>query len=107
EVRNAGERLNLRLIGEKDVDPSAVDQLVEAVAVAFDAEGVGQSEGDLAARGPGDLDRPDHCIAGRFGVPQITFEIDRRRIADLLLVERACRKVLSSAEERIHRAMPV
>jgi len=57
------------------------------VAVTIDAEGVGQSEGDLAARGPGDLDRPDHCIAGRFGVPQITFEIDRRRIADLLLVE--------------------
>src|SRR6476646_8032143 len=46
EMRNAGERVYLRLIGKKDVDPAAVEQLIESVAVAVDAKCVGESERD-------------------------------------------------------------
>ena len=41
EVRHARKHLDLRLVGEQQVDLPAVDQRVEAVAVALDAEGVG------------------------------------------------------------------
>ena len=48
-MRGSGEGLHLRLVGEKDVDPAVVDQAVKAVAMAVDAEGVGERERDLAA----------------------------------------------------------
>ena len=40
EVRDTGQRLDLGLVGEQNVDLPAVDELVEAVAVAVDAERV-------------------------------------------------------------------
>ena len=43
-MRDSGERLDLGLVGEEDVDAAAVDQLVEAVAVTIDTERVRQSE---------------------------------------------------------------
>src|SRR6185503_1909439 len=101
------QNLDLALVGKQYVDPAAVDQLVEAIAVALDAEDVGQAEGDLASGAAGDLDRPDHRVARGLGVPQIAFKIDRRRSADLLLVERARRQVLCRAEEGVHGPVAV
>ena len=76
EIGGAGEHHDLGFIGEEDVDAAAVDQLVEAVAMAVDAEAVGKREGDLAARRPRHLDRPHHRVARRFRVPEIAFEIE-------------------------------
>ena len=82
-MRDACQRLDLRLVGEKDVDASLVEKLIEAVAMAVDAEGVRQGESDLAAGLASDLDRADHRIAGRFRVPEIAFEVEDRAVADL------------------------
>ena len=88
EMRHAGQRLDLRLIGEKDVDPAGVEQLVETVSMAVDAEGVRKREGDFASGLTRDLDCPHHRVARRLWVPQIAFEIEDGAVADLRLVER-------------------
>ena len=62
------------------IRPSSIS-CVEAVAVAVDAEGVGQGEGDLAPGLARDLDRPHHRVARRLRVPQIAFEIEDRGVA--------------------------
>ena len=85
---DAGQQLDLGLVGKEDVDPAPVEQLVETVAVSIDAEDVGQGEGDLSSRFARDLDCPDHRVTRRFRIPQIAFEVEDRRGADLLLVKR-------------------
>ena len=84
-----------------------VEQLVEPVAVPVDAERVGEGEGDLAPGFARDFDRSHHRVTRRLRVPQIAFKIEDRRVADLLLVERALRQVLRGAEEGVHRPVPV
>ena len=95
------------LVGEKDVDAAFVEQPVEAVTMAVDAEHVRQGEGDLAPGLTRHLDCADHGVARSLRIPQIALEIEDRRGADLLLVERARGKVLRGAEEGVHRPVPV
>ncbi len=75
-------RRGLGLIGEQDVDLAVAQQLPEAVAVAVDAECVGQGEGDLAAGGMGRLDRGLHRRARLGRIPQIAFEVDDAAVGD-------------------------
>ncbi len=60
----------LRLVGEEDVDRAAADEAEELVAVAADAEGVGQAERDAPAGRAGDARRLDEGRLGGGRVPQ-------------------------------------
>src|SRR3546814_11678864 len=54
EIRLARQRLYLLLIGDADVDLAAIDELVETVPVAGDAEAVGEAEDTFQiGRAPG------------------------------------------------------
>ena len=73
----------------------------------LDAKAVGQSEGDLASRPPGDVDRLHHREARRLRIPEIAFEIEDRRALDLRFVERRDGQQLGGAEEGVHRPVGV
>ena len=66
EIGHAGKRADLRLVGEEDVDLAAVDQRVEAVAVAIDAEAVGEGEA-IWRPARGRCRSPDHRVRGISG----------------------------------------
>src|SRR5690606_38487529 len=69
EVVLAGQRGQLVLVDEQDVDLALVDQRAEIVAVALYDEAFAGGEGDLAAGTAGDLDRPPHRAARLLGIP--------------------------------------
>ena len=49
--------MKFALVGEENVDAAVADEAKKFVAVAVDAKGVGQAQGDAAPRRVGDLAR--------------------------------------------------
>ena len=75
--------------------------------MAVDAEGIGQSEGDLAPGSAGGGDRGFHRRARLGRVPQIALEIEDRRIGHLGRVNVLRLEPLRRAEESIHRPLRI
>ena len=107
EVALTGQRCQLVLVGEENVDLTRFDQLAEIVAVARDDESVGQGEGDLAARALRGGNRLAHGRAGLFRIPQVAFEIEHGRIGNGPFVERFGRQELRGTEVGVHRALAI
>ena len=80
------EAADLGLVGEQDVDVVA-DQGAEGVAVAADAEGVGERERDLAAGLVGDGGGAGEGLLGFRRVEQVALEIGDGAVADGGFVE--------------------
>ena len=55
----------------------AIDQLLEAVPVPFNAEGIGKGEGHLAPLGADQFGRSDEGPLGRFAVPEVALQIQQ------------------------------
>ncbi len=72
-----------------------------------DAEGVGQGEGNLAARHVRGLHRRFHRGARLGRVPQIAFKIDNAGIGNGRQVDVLGLKHLRGAEKRVHRPLGV
>ena len=107
EVAGAGHRRQLGLVGEQDVDLAGVDQRPETIAVAVDAEGVAEREGDLAAGGARGGDRGFHRRARLGRVPQIALEIEDCGVGDGGRVDVARMEPLGGAEEGVHRPLGI
>ena len=75
--------------------------------MTFDAKGIGQCQGNLAASAPGDANRALHCSPRFWRVPQIAFEVEDLGTGDHVPVQRRCREELGCAEEGIHCALAI
>src|SRR5690606_37522038 len=70
EVRRLVEALQFVLVGEDDVDLAVAHQRQELVAVAVDAEGIGQRDGNPAAGAVGDVGSLDEGLLGGRRIPE-------------------------------------
>ena len=85
-------RHQLRLVGEQNVD-MALRQRPEIVAIAVDAERVGEAEGDTVAGGMGDIHGGQEGFLGPRRIPQVAFQVGdfgrlNQRAVDVLRSER-------------------
>ena len=106
-VGQVGQRPDLVLVGEQQVDRARLEHRHHLGAVRGDAGDVGQGEGDLAAGLVGDRHRPLHRRARPGRAPEIGFEIEDRRAPDLRLVERVGVELVRGAAEGVHRPLRV
>src|SRR5207342_326511 len=97
---------DLLFVGEQDVG-SFADEAQKVGAVAIDAKGVRQSEGNLGA---GFSRKPRRLLEGLLrllAVEQIAFEIDDARRLDERRIDVGGREVHARAEKRVHGALAV
>ena len=94
-------------IGEQDVEAAVAHEAQKLVAVAVDAEGVGEGERDLVAGLVRDLHGLAESFLRRRRIPEIAFEIDDARGAHRLRVDVVGREVLAGAEIGVHGALAV
>ena len=70
-----------------------------------DTECVGQSEGNLAAMFPGDINAQRHRGLWFVGVPQIAFEIENRTACDKIGIDRSRGQELRCTQKGVHRPL--
>jgi hypothetical protein len=98
------ERRDLGLVGEDDIDTGA-DEIEEALAMAFDAERIGQRQGGQSARRPGRARRLEKSRLCARRIPQVALEIGDSRGRNDLRFDVVGRQRHRRAEIGIHGAL--
>ena len=97
----------LGFVGKDDIDRARAQEIEKLLAIAMDAEVVGQGHGDEASGLMGDVGRLDDRFLGARRVPQIAFEIgDLGRLNDLF-VDVLGAEFHAGAEIGVHGALAV
>ena len=99
--------MHFAVVRKKDVDQAIVDQAAEIIAMARNAESIGQGERNFASCRAGNVDRSAHRGARFLGIPQIAFEIEDRAVGDQVGIDGGSRQELRSAQKGVHRPLAI
>ena len=97
---------DLHFVGEQHID-MAIDQLLEALAVPFDAESIGEGEGHLAPLGADQLGRGNEGPLGGFAVPEVALQIEQLGVGHHLQVQVGRIQADGGPQVGAHRALGI
>ena len=100
------ERADLTLVGEEHIHV-AIHQLLKAVAMAVDTEGIGEGKGHLAAAGARHLGGGDEGALGGIAVPEIALEVEQMGLAHQIKIEVFGLEIHRGAQVGAHRALGI
>ena len=95
------------LIGEDDIHGLLANEVEKLIAIAIDAEGIGQGQRHLATGGMGDGRRLHEGLLGRWRIPQIAFEIGDGGGLHGRLIHIIAGEILAGTEIGVHGALAI